>query len=126
MKKIKLILIVILLPNTFWTQDYFFEFVEGWINNFALEYGDDYHLLGLGNSEGIGMHDLTYNILNSEGITELTHLYNVQGAVNTGFQNTSQVAIKVNNSILIAGHSSTDPSNNEFLGTILNLKSTEL
>jgi len=66
---------MIILSRSASAQDYFFEFVDGWVNNGCYEYNDQYHFLGL---EIIGTsteHQYLYNSLSENGnlLNQISH-----------------------------------------------------
>ena len=69
MRKFILIIYVIILSRPYSAQDYFFEFVEGWRNNFCFEQNGNYNYLGLEVIDGPSDHQYLYNTLNPLGDT---------------------------------------------------------
>jgi len=70
MIKAKSICIAIILSLNIQAQDYFFEFVDGWVNNFCYELNGEYVYMGLETNSinpGLGNHQYKYNLMNGSG-----------------------------------------------------------
>jgi len=120
MRKLLLSILIILTPNYSWCQDYFFEFVDGWVNNYCIELNNEYHFLGLGVGDNPTEHFYLYNLVDNNGQTFDQVLFEIDQFQSTSSMLTSQLAVNISdNEIAIGGNLGVDSSSGEVHGSIV-------
>jgi len=116
-----LLIIIILIPNYIWSQDYFFEFVGGWVSNFCFENDLNYGTLGLNGIEGFTNHELLVNVLDNSGNQIGNESYLSDSTVATAYLSTTSNSINFLSSseILVGGYVRADEDVDSIEGGII-------
>jgi len=81
-------------------QSTFFNFVEGWVNNYSTETNDSYLTLGLNSLDaGPSNHSLQYNTIGFEGELVIENSFLIDSVATTTTYGMSQMAVRVDNFI---------------------------
>jgi len=109
-----IILILIILSRNVSAQDYFFEFVDGWRNNYCFQQNGSYTYLGLDALSSSTNHQYLYNTLNANGntINQITY-FNDSTTSTTTRGNAYMAEWLDEENLLIAGTHSFDNGANQ-------------
>ncbi len=108
-------------------QERFFNFVDGWKNNFCLEEDDSYLLWGLGVGDPSPFsHDFTINKLALDGVPLDTLIFEFDQYESTSSRSSSQTIIpKDDNTLIVAGYLGIDIAMSNYSGSLIEYKIAE-
>ncbi|MFT4661769.1 MAG: hypothetical protein ACI8XB_002050 [Patiriisocius sp.] len=118
MKRAIILITLILSSHFMGAQNYFFEFVDGWINNYGVEHDNGYLFLGMGTTFGTN-HWYIYNELDQNGELIDQNIHQVDSVLTLSSRVLPQMAVSLDdNNLIIVGI--VEVGEDEFKGTLTN------